>query len=478
MSQTLNTISNEHKINISTVDDSSKANKDHGFYDAAPLNAAENHPAAYARQSTPMTPMSPATPFAAYQRKNNLPAFLNKLYGMVSAPESNYWVHWSDAGDSFVIPDSQALADHVLGRHFKHRNFPSFVRQLNMYGFHKVPHLNHGILHNDGQPEMWEFTNVNFLRDDPSKMSFIQRKKGEAERARAAKLREGKEGSSSPAPWGPDTADVSMARAEIHSVAQRQDDIRSEVGRLAVSYDALFKYAMETRRRSEEQQDKLNRLISYLAKHLPRRSALELPHGVRGLLEGPIIEEVSEVASPAANPNGEHSQLGVMQMIASGKLPTGLQEAFQLYLQNSGNAATAGQQEPLSPTSPRSSHSPEHAAATYQMADNAEQLAKVQEWINSTDNTIAGLGIALDPATANADYSHYLNDPHLAYGYTGVDPSSEDILTADPTAIDANLQQWLSNYYTTGIQDTGGVAGQKRWLDDAGEASSAKKRRQ
>lgn len=319
---------------------------------------------------------------------------------------------------------------------------------------------------------------MNFLRDDPSKMSFIQRKKGEAERARAAKLRGEMEGSASPAPWGPDSADVSMARAEIHSVARRQEDIRSEVGRLAVSYDGLFKYAMETRRRSEEQQDKLNRLIAYLAKHLPRRSALELPNGVRGLLEGPIIEEVPEVASPAANANAEPGQLGVMQMIASGKLPTGLQEAFQLYLQNNGNAATADQQEPLSPTSPISSHSPEHAAATYQMADNAEQLTKVQEWINSTDNTIAGLGIALDPATANADYSHYLNDPHLAYGYTGVDPSSEDLLTTDPTTIDANLQQWLSNYYNAGIQDTGGVAGQKRSLEDAGEASPAKRRRE
>ena len=61
-----------------------------------------------------------------------------------------------------------------------------FVRQLNMYGFHKVPHLNHGVLHNDGLPEVWEFTNVNFHRDQPGRMRYIVRKKGEAEKARMA----------------------------------------------------------------------------------------------------------------------------------------------------------------------------------------------------------------------------------------------------------------------------------------------------
>ena len=448
----------------------SNENRESDYYDALPPVVAP----VKSNMSTP----SPPTPFSVFQRKNNLPAFLNKLYGMVNAPESDYWVHWSEAGDSFIIPDSQALADQVLGRHFKHRNFPSFVRQLNMYGFHKVPHLNHGVLHNSGQPEIWEFTNENFRRDDPSVMRFIKRKKGEAEKARAAKRREETEVSPT-VPWCPDTADLTIARAEIHSVAQRQQDIRHEVGRLATSYEGLYEYAMETRRRSDEQQDKLNRLIKYLSVRLPRRGTVEFPSRARGLLEGPIgpvVEEVSDRASPEPRTNVESSQAELMRMIASGKIPPRVQEAFQLYLRNNPNHTSAPVSGVVvSPTSP-ASESPE-AAATYEVADGANQLAKVQEWINSTDNTIAGLRIALDPTNGNTDYSnYYLNDPAFAFGYTGgVDPSSTDIFAADSATVDANLQQWVANYYS-GNQDTGVSVGQKRPMEDDLEGASPSKK--
>src|SRR5271169_2936416 len=66
------------------------------------------------------------------QEKNALPAFLNKLYGMVKAPETDPWVHWAEDGKSFIVPNNTALEDQVLGHHFKHNKFASFVRQLNM----------------------------------------------------------------------------------------------------------------------------------------------------------------------------------------------------------------------------------------------------------------------------------------------------------------------------------------------------------
>ncbi|KAJ1933211.1 Heat shock transcription factor, partial [Kickxella alabastrina] len=119
------------------------------------------------------------------RRANNLhrnitvTPFLNKLYSMVDDTDSDNLIKWSDDGNSFVVIRHEEFAKEVLPRFFKHSNFSSFVRQLNMYGFHKVPHLQQGGLISDGpDAESWEFNNDNFQRGQPDLLHFIRRKKG------------------------------------------------------------------------------------------------------------------------------------------------------------------------------------------------------------------------------------------------------------------------------------------------------------
>lgn len=45
---------------------------------------------------------------------------------------------WSEDGNAFIVKDSQSLAMKYLPDYFKHSNFQSFVRQLNLYGFRSV----------------------------------------------------------------------------------------------------------------------------------------------------------------------------------------------------------------------------------------------------------------------------------------------------------------------------------------------------
>jgi len=47
-------------------------------------------------------------------------------------------VSWNAEGAGFVVHDAKSFADRVLPSYFKHSNFQSFVRQLNMYDFHKI----------------------------------------------------------------------------------------------------------------------------------------------------------------------------------------------------------------------------------------------------------------------------------------------------------------------------------------------------
>ncbi|GBE89182.1 Pyridoxal reductase [Sparassis crispa] len=48
----------------------------------------------------------------------------------------------------------ERIAREVLSHWFKHQKFTSSVRQLSMYGFHKIPHLQQGVLRSDTTPKL------------------------------------------------------------------------------------------------------------------------------------------------------------------------------------------------------------------------------------------------------------------------------------------------------------------------------------
>ncbi|KAI8818368.1 HSF-type DNA-binding-domain-containing protein [Fimicolochytrium jonesii] len=68
----------------------------------------------------------------------NICSFIQKLYTLVDAPEHTRFVQWNAAGDVFIVFHSEEFAKTVLPKYFKHCKFPSFVRQLNIYGFYRV----------------------------------------------------------------------------------------------------------------------------------------------------------------------------------------------------------------------------------------------------------------------------------------------------------------------------------------------------
>ncbi|KAJ2862866.1 Heat shock transcription factor [Coemansia aciculifera] len=121
------------------------------------------------------------------QRDNNMhmrmivTPFLNKLLYMVDDRSRDNLIRWTDDGRSFVVLRHEEFAKEVLPRFFKHANFSSFVRQLNIYGFHKVPHLQQGGLISGAEAVSWEFSNKHFLRGRKDLLKYIRRKKGTLE---------------------------------------------------------------------------------------------------------------------------------------------------------------------------------------------------------------------------------------------------------------------------------------------------------
>ncbi|KAK0775471.1 Flocculation suppression protein [Friedmanniomyces endolithicus] len=111
---------------------------------------------------------------AAQQPKVVQTAFIHKLYNMLEDQSIQSLISWSASNESFVMSPSSDFSK-VLAQYFKHTNISSFVRQLNMYGFHKVSDVFH-----TGSPDapLWEFKHGagNFKRGDLVGLREIKRR--------------------------------------------------------------------------------------------------------------------------------------------------------------------------------------------------------------------------------------------------------------------------------------------------------------
>nr|XP_006003813.1 PREDICTED: heat shock factor protein 1-like isoform X3 [Latimeria chalumnae] len=102
----------------------------------------------------------------------NVPAFLNKLWTLVEDGSTDDLICWSQNGTCFQVSNERKFAKEILPLYFKHNNMASFIRQLNMYGFHKVVHVDVGL----PREELIEFQHPHFSRGEPQLLENIKRK--------------------------------------------------------------------------------------------------------------------------------------------------------------------------------------------------------------------------------------------------------------------------------------------------------------
>lgn len=102
-----------------------------------------------------------------------LSPFISKLKLLLSDEKYRNAIRWSESGGAILITDGEAFKRQVLDESaemFKTRNFTSFVRQLNLYGFRKVP------VNGKGDPSKnMEFEHIHFKRDKPELMHLVHR---------------------------------------------------------------------------------------------------------------------------------------------------------------------------------------------------------------------------------------------------------------------------------------------------------------
>lgn len=172
------------------------------------------------------------------------PAFVMKLWNMVNDPSNSKYISWLPDGKAFQVNDRESFMKHVLPKYFKHNNFASFVRQLNMYGWHKVQDVSSGSMM--GGDEVWQFENPNFQRGRDDLLDNIVRN-------RPAKETEDED------------VDINSLMQELDDMRKSQKLISDDLRRVKEDNEMLWKENYMVRERHKAQSNTLDKILRFLA---------------------------------------------------------------------------------------------------------------------------------------------------------------------------------------------------------------------
>uniref|UniRef100_A0AAY4E6B7 HSF-type DNA-binding domain-containing protein n=1 Tax=Denticeps clupeoides TaxID=299321 RepID=A0AAY4E6B7_9TELE len=181
---------------------------------------------------------------------SNVPAFLTKLWTLVEDPETDPLICWSPNGNSFYVFDQGRFSKEVLPKYFKHNNMASFVRQLNMYGFRKVVHIEQGGLVKPEKDET-EFQHPYFVRGQEQLLENIKRKVTNVSNIKLDDMKLS-------------TDEISKVLNDVQHMKGRQESMDSKITAMKHENEALWREVASLRQKHSQQQKVVNKLIQFL----------------------------------------------------------------------------------------------------------------------------------------------------------------------------------------------------------------------
>ncbi|KAG6977581.1 hypothetical protein JG688_00000181 [Phytophthora aleatoria] len=134
-------------------------------------------------ESAPECPPSPTTSVESCSSASSdtpkrgwVAPFLLHLHQMLRREDPRI-IRWTEDGMAFQILDKEAMTTQILPKYFKNKNFSSFQRQLNYFGFRKW---------SKARAQFPTYSREHFTRDKFNEMSLVKRQSKKSRKRKAA----------------------------------------------------------------------------------------------------------------------------------------------------------------------------------------------------------------------------------------------------------------------------------------------------
>ncbi|KAF7586188.1 stress-responsive transcription factor hsf1 [Aspergillus hancockii] len=258
-------------------------------------------------------------------KRKQIPPFVQKLSSFLDESKNTELIRWSDDGNSFIVLDEDEFAKTLIPELFKHNNYASFVRQLNMYGFHKKVGLSDNSMRASERKNKSpsEYANPYFKRGHPDLLWLIQKPKntpGQGSKSGKANVRVKTEDADEHE--HDDYDDGSGARddrsrnhqlslvqgsmmpkdqlagvyRELQAIRQQQQVISNTITRLRKEHEQLYAQAANFQEQHTRHENSINAILTFLATVYNRSlQGQEGPQNLTNSFAGAISQDQGNV---------------------------------------------------------------------------------------------------------------------------------------------------------------------------------------
>ncbi|KAH7386780.1 hypothetical protein DE146DRAFT_680674 [Phaeosphaeria sp. MPI-PUGE-AT-0046c] len=225
----------------------------------------------------------------AQSKRKQIPPFVQKLSSFLDNNKNENLIRWSDDGNSFIVIDEDEFARTLIPELFKHNNYASFVRQLNMYGFHKKVGLSDNSMKASETKAKApsEYFNKYFKRGRPELLWLIQKPKNPTAGPKRKRDDDGKGDSDDERKYVQDTggggyveelavrgndqmamiprSEYNSLRVEVRQLQEQQKLISSVLSTIKRQNEELYSRATSFQALHDRHENSINAILTFLA---------------------------------------------------------------------------------------------------------------------------------------------------------------------------------------------------------------------